>query len=89
MGCYQIPGTLSRLESQVWTEVGWTQLGKLTFTETPLKPVLSALSELGPKTLVHNDDAGWTLWPPGPGKVTKYPGQLVLKSPGEASFLRV
>ena len=88
-GMLSDPWDLSRLEPQGWTGVGWTQLGKLTFTETPLKPVLSSLSELGPKTLVHNDHAGVTLWPPGPGKVTKYPGRLVLGSPGEASFLRV
>ena len=62
------------------------QLGGVPLIGPPLKPVLCWM---GPQTLVHAQDGGLTSGHEDLGKVTEPPGLLALRSPAEASFLRV
>ena len=50
-----------------WTGVWSTQHGRVPFTDTPLKSVLSGLPRWGPESLGHSNNGGLTLEPQGPG----------------------
>ena len=67
LGMLSHPWDQSRLVAHGWNGLGSTQASRVPFTETPLKPWLTAVPWPSLESLVSTNHGGLTLWHQMPG----------------------